>query len=132
MLAEPQVGQWCDAKATSASRAKSSIASERYRDQMRGSRTCAPRRVRRLCRLWVAFSARQSARWSGKKKFISAGHSVPGVFWNTMRTPSSTSSCPVRVMSSVGAIRPTVPVEGAGPSPMPNVPLAPLASATPP
>jgi hypothetical protein len=29
---------------------------------------------------------------SGKKKFISAGASVSGVSWNTMRTPSTTSS----------------------------------------
>ena len=38
--------------------------------------------------------------------------SVPGVIWNTMRTPSSVSSWPVWVMSSVGGDqRRCVPVE---------------------
>ena len=50
-----------------------------------------------------------SARRSGKWKFISAGASVPGVIWKTIRTPSIVSSCPVRVTSLVGAIRPTEP-----------------------
>ena len=40
--------------------------------------------------LWVQFSAVHSQPWSGKKKFISAGASVSGVIWNTMRTPSTT------------------------------------------
>ena len=51
-------------------------------------------------------------RWSGKKKFISTGHSVPGVIWKRMRTPSSVSSWPVCVISRVGAIRPIVPQRG--------------------
>ena len=55
----------------------------------------------------MAFSAMHSARWSGKWKFISAGASVPGVIWNTIRTPSMTSSWPVWVMSSVGASSPS-------------------------
>ena len=76
---------------------------------MRASRTTAPRSVRRLCRLWVAFSAMHSARCSGKTKFISTGHSVPGVIWNRMSTPSSVSSWPVWVISSVGAMTPIVP-----------------------
>ncbi len=53
-----------------------------------------------------------SARCSGKKKFISAGASVPGVIWNTMRMPSTVSSCPVRAMSTVGGISVTVPERG--------------------
>ena len=61
--------------------------------------------------MWVAFSAMHSARWSGKRKFISAGASVPGVSWKTIRTPSTVSSWPVWVMSTVGGIRVTVPVE---------------------
>ena len=32
-----------------------------------------------------------SALWPGKKKFISAGASVPGVSWNTIRMPSTVS-----------------------------------------
>ena len=71
-----------------------------------------------MCRLWVAFSAMHSARRSGKRKFISAGASVPGVIWKTIRTPSIVSSCPVRVMSTVGAIRPSEPVDVAMPRPV--------------
>ena len=37
---------------------------------------------------------------SGKYVFISAGASVPGVIWNTMRTPSMVTSSPVFVISS--------------------------------
>ena len=59
----------------------------------------------------MAFSAMHNSRWSGKWKFISAGASVPGVIWNTMRTPSRTSSSPVRVMSTVGGTSEIVPVE---------------------
>ena len=33
----------------------------------------------------MAFSAMHSARRSGKMKFISTGHSVPGVIWNRMQ-----------------------------------------------
>ncbi len=40
----------------------------------------------------MAFSAMHKARRSGNEKFISAGHSVPGVTWKTILTPSSTSS----------------------------------------
>ncbi len=69
--------------------------------------------------LWVAFSARHSARRSGKRKFISEGASVPGVSWKTIRTPSTVSSCPVRVMSTVGGISVTVPVEVVMPRPAP-------------
>ncbi len=77
-----------------------------YFDQFSESRTCAPRIGTRLCMLWVQFSAMHSQPRSGKKKFISAGASALGVIWNTIRTPSTTSSSPVRVMLSVGAIRP--------------------------
>ena len=104
--------------------AKSSMASAKYRDHIRGSRTWAPRRVRRSCMLWVAFSAIHKARLSGKQKFISAGHSVPGVVWNMIRTPSTTSSWPVSVMSSVGAMRPGVPVDPPAARPIPKVPVA--------
>ena len=69
------------------------------------SRTLAPRNGYRLCRVWVQFSAMHSRRWSGKKKFISAGASASGVFWNTIRTPPTSSSSPVSVTVSVGAIR---------------------------
>ena len=88
---------------------------------MRGSRTTAPRRVSRLCRLWVAFSAMQRARWSGKEKFISTGHSVPGVIWNRMRMPSTISSWPVWVISRVGAMSPMVPSEVVCPQPGPDL-----------
>ncbi len=57
----------------------------------------------------MQFSAMHSSRRSGKWKFISAGASVPGVSWNVMRTPSTTSSVPVSTISSVGATSPTVP-----------------------
>jgi hypothetical protein len=64
-----------------------------------------------------------SARRSGKQKFISAGASVPGVIWKTIRTPSTVSTWPVRVMSTVGAIRPTAPPEVAIPSPVLTCPV---------
>lgn len=70
------------------------------------SRISAPRMGTRLCMLCVQFSAVHSHPWSGKKKFISAGASVSGVIWNTMRTPSTTSSAPVSHTSSVGAMSP--------------------------
>jgi hypothetical protein len=81
--------------------------------------------------LCVAFSAMHRARRSGKWKFISAGASVPGVSWNTMRTPSSVSSCPVRVMSTVGGISETVPVDVVVPRPAPTCPVGPLGSSAP-
>ncbi len=71
----------------------------------------------------MTFSARHNARLSGKWKFISDGASVPGVIWKAIRTPSRVSCWPVWVMSRVGAIRPTVPVEVPGPSPTPMVPV---------
>jgi hypothetical protein len=58
-----------------------------------------------------------SARWSGKKMCISAGASLPGAIWKTMRTPSTTSSCPDVVMSTVRGIGVTVPVELVGARP---------------
>ena len=69
-----------------------------YFDQLSESRTWAPRIGTRLCMLCVQFSAMHSQPRSGKKKFISAGASVSGVSWNTIRTPSTTSSSPVWVM----------------------------------
>ena len=62
---------------------------------------------------------------------ISAGASVPGAIWKTIRTPSTVSSCPVVVMSSVGAIRVTVPVDVVCPRPAPTWPCGPRASAAP-
>ena len=61
----------------------------------------------------------QSARRSGKKKFISAGASVPGVTWNMTRTPSIVAYCPVWVTSTVGANSEIVPLEVAMPRPAP-------------
>ncbi len=81
--------------------------------------------------LWVAFSARHSARRCGKEKFISAGASVPGVSWKTIRTPSTVSSCPVRVTSRVGGISETVPVEVVIPSPALTCPSGDLGSRSP-
>lgn len=81
--------------------------------------------------MWVAFSAMQSAERSGKWMFSSAGASVPGVIWKTIRMPSTDSVCPVRVMSSVGGISPTEPVEVVCPSPAPIWPRSPVGSAAP-
>ena len=67
--------------------------------------------------MWVAFSAMHRARCAGKKKFISAGASVPGVTWKTTRTPSIVASCPVWVTSTVGAISEMVPLEVVMPRP---------------
>ena len=53
----------------------------------------------------VQFSAMHSRPLSGKKKFISAGASASGVFWNTIRMPFSTRSSPVSQIESVGASR---------------------------
>jgi hypothetical protein len=77
-----------------------------YFDHFSASRANAPRIGTRLCMVCVQFSAVHSQPWSGKKKFISAGASASGVIWNRMRTPSTTSSSPVSVISSVGAMRP--------------------------
>lgn len=81
--------------------------------------------------MWVAFSAMQSAAWSGKWMFSSAGASVPGVIWKTIRMPSTVSVWPVRVTSSVGGIRPTEPVDVVWPSPAPIWPRSPFGSAAP-
>ena len=78
-----------------------------------------------MCRLWVAFSATHSARWAGKRKFISAGASVPGVSWNSTVTPSRTSIWPVWVTSWVGAISDTAPFDVAWPRPTPIWPAGP-------
>ena len=62
--------------------------------------------------LWmvpVMFSAAQKALNCGNQVFISAGASVPGVFWNTIRTPSMVSSSTLPSMMRVGAIRVTAP-----------------------
>ena len=67
----------------------------------------------------MAFSATHSAAWSENRKFISAGASVPGVSWNSIVTPSRTSTWPVWVMSRVGAMRPICPSDVAWPSPQP-------------
>ena len=72
-----------------------------------------------------------SARRSGNRKCISAGASVFGASWNTMWMPSTVSSWPVRVMSTVGGISVTVPVEVVWPSPAPTCPAGPLGSSAP-
>lgn len=41
--------------------------------------------------------------------FISAGASVPGVFWNTIRTPSITCSSKSSSIDIVGAMSPIDP-----------------------
>ena len=87
--------------------------------------------VRTLWSTWVAFSAIQRAPWSGNSVFISAGASVPGVFWNSMRMPSMTRVSPVVVIVSVGAISETVPVEVVWPRPVPIWPAGPRSSAAP-
>jgi hypothetical protein len=66
-----------------------------YLLQSSASRTCAPRSVYTLCCVAVQFSAMHSARRSGRKMFISAGASAPGVNWKTIRTPSITICSPV-------------------------------------
>ncbi len=76
----------------------------------------------------VQFSAMHSSLKSGKWKFISAGASVPGVIWNTILTPSTTSSVPVSQISSVGGMSPTVPTAVVLPSPASTWPLSPVAS----
>ncbi len=116
----PQVGQWWEAKATSALPRYRPMDSVRYDAHAWASLTWAPRRVRMLCMVWVAFSAMHTARRSGKRKFISSWHSVPGVIWNWIRTPSRVTSSPVAVMDRVGAIRPTVPSETRRPRPQPS------------
>ncbi len=84
-----------------------------------------------LCRLWVAFSAMHSAQRRGSRKFSSEGASVPGVSWNRSSTPSTVSSCPVRLISTVGATRPGRPLEVVKPRPIPSSPVASRSSAPP-
>ena len=81
-----------------------------------------------LCIVRVALSAMQRTRRSGKWKFISAGASVPGVSWKTIRTPSTVSSWPVSAMSRLGGIRVTVPSEVVCPRPAPTWPSGPRSS----
>ncbi len=73
----------------------------------------------------MAFSAMHSARRSGRWKFISEGASVSGVSWKRKSTPSSRSSCPVRVISSVGGSRLGSPCDAVKPSPTPIRPCGP-------
>ena len=87
--------------------------------------------VRMLCSVCVVFSAMHSAAWSGNRMFISAGASVPGVSWNSIRMPSTTRSSPVAMIVSVGAMRVTVPVEVVWPRPAPTWPSGPRSSAAP-
>jgi hypothetical protein len=56
---------------------------------------------------------------------------VPGVIWKIMWIPSTISSCPVRVMSTVGGIRETDPSEVVCPRPVPTWPQGPLGSSAP-
>ncbi len=85
----------------------------------------------RLCIVCVHISAVQIQPWSGKKNCISAGASVWGVSWKTMRTPSTTSSLPVKVMSCVGAMRPAGWSGMALPSPASTWPSGPGGSSGP-
>ena len=62
-----------------------------------------------LCTVATMFSAAQNALRSGNQVFISAGASVPGVFWNTIRTPSTVCSSMSATISMVGGIRPDDP-----------------------
>ena len=55
------------------------------------------------------FSAAQNVLKSGNQVFISAGASVPGVFWKTIRTPSTVSSSMSSTIVIVGAMSPEVP-----------------------
>jgi hypothetical protein len=48
-----------------------------------------------------------------------------------MRMPSTVSSWPVRVMSTVGGMSVTVPVEVVWPRPAPTCPVGPLGSSAP-
>ena len=84
-----------------------------------------------LWSVWVAFSATQSTRWSGKWKFISAGASVPGVSWKTKRMPSTVSSWPVSVISTVGAHSELRPTDVVKPSPQPTCARGPRSSIAP-
>ena len=79
----------------------------------------------------MVFSAMQRAWWSGKRTFISAGASVPGVSWNSMRMPSTVRCSPVAVMLSVGAMSEGMPIEVVWPRPAPTWPKGPRASAAP-
>ncbi len=81
--------------------------------------------------LWEQFSAMHSARYFGKRKFISAGASVPGVNWNMISRPSIIIVWPVAVMSSVGSISVTAPVDVVCPRPAPICPLGPLGTRLP-
>ena len=71
------------------------MASPMYLLHASASRVCAPRIGYRLCSVCVQFSAMHSRRLSGKKKFISAGASASGVFWNTILMPLRIRSSPV-------------------------------------
>ncbi len=103
-----------------------------YFDQASESRTWAPRIGTRLCIVCVQFSARHSQRRSGKWKCISAGASDCGVFWKTMRIPSTTISWPVVVIEWVGAISPIGPRSGMPlPSPQSTWPRGPGGRVTP-
>ena len=84
-----------------------------------------------LCRVWLINSAPQYARSSGSEKVNSAGASLSGTLWNTKRTPSSSSSCCGRSISSVGARMPIFPKPTALPRPLSTNPVASRASALP-
>ena len=73
-----------------------------------------------LCIERAALSAMQSARASGKWKFISAGASVPGVSWKTIRTPSIDLFLPGRGDVEVGGRSVIVPSEVVWPRPAPS------------
>ena len=102
-----------------------------YLLQPSASRTSAPRRVYRLCRVPTTFSAISRAFCRGSQMFISAGDSVPGVFWKVNGTPSSTRSSPSPSIRRVGASRLSGPRANPLPMAMSTCPCGPLGSCVP-
>ena len=102
-----------------------------YPAQAAPSRTSAPRSVYRLWSVAVQFSATHRALYFGIQVFISAGASVPGVSWNSSSTPSMVIFSPVFVISKVGAMKDTVPVDWPMPMPWASLPSGPGVRRTP-
>ena len=96
----------------------------RYSAHTRLSRTRAPLGVSTLCIDTLAFSARSSTWKSGSQTFISAGASVPGVIWNSILTPSTSTVWPVWSMVTLGGASVCVPSATDWPMPEPSVPSA--------
>ena len=73
-----------------------------------------------LCRVAVTFSAIHSAFIPGIQVFISAGASVPGVFWNSIVMPSTSNTSMSFSTTLVGVISPTNPADTPWPRPWPT------------